>query len=80
MPWLNWSLMKVNGLIRNCFFTRYRFIRWLFGVDVVASPTVQTYCEWPTILLRYTMAHYIWPGAKILDLGIGARCQKCAIM
>jgi methylase of polypeptide subunit release factors len=65
-------LMEANGLIRKIIFSRRIFIRMIFGVDVVTSPNVQSYCEWGTILIRIIMKQYIRPGIRLLEIGTGA--------
>lgn len=65
-------LMGVNSLIRQRLFGSKRMVWWLFGVEVVGSPDMQSYFEWCTILQRIIMRRYVWPGAKVLDLGTGA--------
>ena len=65
-------VLRANSLIRKYVFCRRGFVRVLFGIDVVALPTVQTYCEWATIMLRFVMKRYIRPGISILELGTGA--------
>ncbi len=65
-------LMQVNSVIRRRAFSSPRLARWLFGVDVLAPPEMQSYCEWGTILQRIIMPRYVRQGARILDLGTGA--------
>ena len=68
-------LMKMNGLIRTHLFSQRRFIAFVFNVNAVVSPSVQSYCEWGTILQRVIMKRYIWPGVRILDIGTGAHAM-----
>lgn len=65
-------LIKLNGLFRTYLFSKRRFIRFLFDVDVVVPSNIQSYCEWGTILQRFIMHRYIRPGARILEIGTGA--------
>jgi methylase of polypeptide subunit release factors len=65
-------LMRVNELVRKCLFCRQGFIRWVFGIRMVALPTVHSYCEWGTILQRLILARYVRQGDRVLDLGTGA--------
>lgn len=65
-------LMRANGAVRRHVFGRPAFIRTVFGVEVVAPVEVQTYCEWPSVLLRLVVGRYVGPGDRVLDVGTGA--------
>lgn len=65
-------LLVLNKIIRKNVFCRRGFVRVLFGVRVAAPHTVQSYCEWGSVMLRFVMTRYIRPGAKVLDVGTGA--------
>ena len=64
--------MGVNRFIRRNLFNHLVFIRLVFNVNVIAQPSLQSFCEWPTILLRFILERYITPDCKILDVGTGA--------
>jgi methylase of polypeptide subunit release factors len=65
-------LVRVNALIRAHVFCRRPFIRALFHVDVVAPPTVQSYCEWESLAIRALLRKYLRPEMRVLDVGTGA--------
>jgi methylase of polypeptide subunit release factors len=65
-------LMRLNHLVRKGLFSRKCFIRAVFGVKVVAEPSVQGYCEWCTLLSHALLRKYLGPSAQVLDVGAGA--------
>ena len=73
MRTLKLLLMRANHLVRVTLFRRRAFVRLLFGVEVIADSSLQTYCEWATILLRLRLHRHLEPGYRVLDLGTGAQ-------
>ena len=69
-------LMHANALVRKYVFCSRRFAAWVFGVRVVVPPTVQSYCEWPTILLRAVAGRYVTSDSRVLEVGCGARNSR----
>ena len=64
--------MGANLLVRKAIFSRRTFIRLVFGVKLVSPPSVQSYCEWGTLMFRFVMGKYIKPGDRVLEIGTGA--------
>ena len=75
MRWTKQVLMRANALVRKSAFSNRTFIRLLFGVEPLASATVQSYCEWSTILQRFILGRHMPRGARVLDLGAGAHAM-----
>jgi methylase of polypeptide subunit release factors len=65
-------LMRGNALIRKCVFCSPRFAGRFFGIRFSASPGLQSYCEWPTILQRMVIGKYMRADSNVLELGTGA--------
>jgi len=64
-------LIRVNDKIRRYPFRSRSFTRLVFGVIPSSPATVQNYCEWGTLAMCFFMKRYLFPGARVLDMGTG---------